>query len=258
MAHRWGMAIDLDRCTGCEACVVACHAENNLPVSTPEQAAKGRTVHWIRVDRYYEGEFPDVQGEVHAGALPAVRRSALRAGVSGVRDVSQPGRAERAGLQPLRRHASTARITARTRCGSSTGSIRSGRSRCSCSTIRMSSIRHKGVMEKCTFCIQRIKRGKERRRRRSVRWRMAKSAGVCAVVPGGGDGVRRSERSGEQSFATRRERTRDAAARRARHEAESFLSGEGQLAWRRTHHRASALRKDPRGPVPAACRDGRS
>jgi Fe-S-cluster-containing dehydrogenase component len=55
------MAIDLDRCTGCQACVAACHAENNLPVSDPEQAAKGRAVHWIRVDRYYEGEFPDVR-----------------------------------------------------------------------------------------------------------------------------------------------------------------------------------------------------
>ena len=60
-AHRWGMAIDLDRCTGCQACVVACHAENNLPVSHPEQAAKGRTAHWIRIDRYYEGEFPDIK-----------------------------------------------------------------------------------------------------------------------------------------------------------------------------------------------------
>ncbi len=60
-AHRWGMAIDLDRCTGCEACVVACHAENNLPLSDPKEADKGRTVHWIRVDRYYEGEFPDVK-----------------------------------------------------------------------------------------------------------------------------------------------------------------------------------------------------
>jgi Fe-S-cluster-containing dehydrogenase component len=59
--HRWGMAIDLDRCTGCQACVAACHAENNLPLSDPESAAKGRAVHWIRVDRYYEGEFPNIR-----------------------------------------------------------------------------------------------------------------------------------------------------------------------------------------------------
>ncbi len=59
--HRWGMAIDLDRCTGCQACVAACHAENNLPLSDRESASKGRAVHWIRVDRYYEGEFPDIR-----------------------------------------------------------------------------------------------------------------------------------------------------------------------------------------------------
>ena len=61
MEHSWGMSIDLDRCTGCEACVVACHAENNLPFSSPDQAEKGGTAHWIRVDRYYQGEFPDVK-----------------------------------------------------------------------------------------------------------------------------------------------------------------------------------------------------
>ncbi len=58
---RWAMVIDLDRCTGCEACVLACHAENNLPVVGPEEAAKGRAVHWIRVDRYFEGEFPNIR-----------------------------------------------------------------------------------------------------------------------------------------------------------------------------------------------------
>lgn len=59
--QRWAMVIDLDRCTGCEACVVACHAENNLPISTPESAAMGRAVHWMRIDRYYEGEFPNIK-----------------------------------------------------------------------------------------------------------------------------------------------------------------------------------------------------
>ncbi len=58
---RWGMTIDTDRCTGCEACVVACNAENNIPTVGPEEAAKGRTMHWLRIERSYEGDFPDVR-----------------------------------------------------------------------------------------------------------------------------------------------------------------------------------------------------
>ena len=61
MTARWGMAVDLDRCTGCGACVVACQAENNIPTAPPEQAARGRSIHWMRVERYWEGEFPDVR-----------------------------------------------------------------------------------------------------------------------------------------------------------------------------------------------------
>jgi Fe-S-cluster-containing dehydrogenase component len=60
MTHRWGMAVDLDRCTGCEACVTACHSENNIGTAGPEEAARGRAKHWIRIERYWEGEFPDV------------------------------------------------------------------------------------------------------------------------------------------------------------------------------------------------------
>ena len=59
MAHRWGMTVDLDRCTGCGACVTACHAENNIAVVGDTQAAKSRAMHWIRVDRYYEGSLDD-------------------------------------------------------------------------------------------------------------------------------------------------------------------------------------------------------
>ena len=61
MAYRWGLAVDLDRCTGCGACVTACHAENNIPTVGELQAARGRAMHWIRVERYFEGEFPDVK-----------------------------------------------------------------------------------------------------------------------------------------------------------------------------------------------------
>jgi len=60
---KWAMVVDLDRCTGCEACVVACHAENNIPTVGAKEAAIGRAMHWIRVERYYEGEFPDVRAK---------------------------------------------------------------------------------------------------------------------------------------------------------------------------------------------------
>ncbi len=57
----WGMVVDLDRCTGCQACVIACASENNIPINEESAYHEGRTITWIRVERYWEGEFPDVK-----------------------------------------------------------------------------------------------------------------------------------------------------------------------------------------------------
>ncbi|MAX19093.1 MAG: 4Fe-4S ferredoxin [Chloroflexi bacterium] len=61
MAESWGMVIDLDKCTGCQACVVACQSENNIPINDEGLFNQRRAIEWIRIERYWEGEFPDVK-----------------------------------------------------------------------------------------------------------------------------------------------------------------------------------------------------
>ncbi len=64
--HQWAMVIDLNACTGCGACAVACRAENNIPITGPGEAERNGTIQWLRIERGWEGE----EGEFRVAARP--------------------------------------------------------------------------------------------------------------------------------------------------------------------------------------------
>lgn len=154
---RWAMVVDLDRCTGCQSCVVACHAENNVPVVGENESAKRRTMHWIRIERYWEGEYPNVR----ARFMPVLCQHCTEAPCEPVCPVfATYHNPEGLNAQIYNRCIGT-RF-----CGSACPY-----------KVRMFnwfdpefpdplseqlnpdvSVRSRGVIEKCTFCIQRIRR----------------------------------------------------------------------------------------------------
>ena len=77
MGHHFNLSIDLTSCTGCGACIVACHAENNVPVVGKDEVRVGRDMHWLRIDRYYSSEVETREDAKELGLSTAATYKAL-------------------------------------------------------------------------------------------------------------------------------------------------------------------------------------
>jgi molybdopterin-containing oxidoreductase family iron-sulfur binding subunit len=162
--HRWAMAIDLDRCTGCQACAVACLAENNVPVMGAEAALEGRSMGWIRIERYL-GEAPD--GELDVRLLPMLCQQCSNAPCEPVCPVYATFHtAEGLNAQVYNRCVGTRYCSNNCPYKARTFNWREVRFERP-SELQLNpevAVRSRGVMEKCTFCVQRIRAAEGRAR----------------------------------------------------------------------------------------------
>lgn len=156
--NQWGMTIDVDKCTGCKSCVVACHAENNVAVVGAEQSAMGRIMHWLRIERIHHGSFP----HVHADFIPMLCQQCGTAPCESVCPVFAAVHTH----DGLNGQIYNRCIGTRVCANNCPYHVRMFNFVTPTWPEPMNKMlnpdvtaRSEGVMEKCTFCVQRIRRG---------------------------------------------------------------------------------------------------
>lgn len=175
--HKWGMVVDLDRCTGCQACVVACQAENNLPINTKDFFLQRRAYEWIRIERYWEGEYPNVK----ARFIPIMCQHCENAPCEPVCPVFATYHNDQGmNVQVYNRCVGT-RYCAnncpyQVRFFNYWEPVWPERLRNQLNTDV--TVRSRGIMERCSFCVQRIRRGEltvERQERGTLDYKTMKA-----------------------------------------------------------------------------------